>query len=609
MLWEPEVAGSNPVAPTGKRGMSIKSDTSVPMRRSGAWAVASTLLVIACLIAVAATYDRLSPTWDEANHIASGMELLEEGNYTLSSENPPLARVAVALGPYLDGSRLPAEGRSREDVETNWFLSWDLGDRILHDHGDVRRELALARGGTLVFFVLGAIVLWLWIAPVGGAAAFLAIAMFGTHPSILAHSGLATTDLALAAVFLLLAWRLIRWLETPTTPQAMILGACLGLALATKFTSLVFVPALGVALVVARIWAGRSDAAPVAETIRTQAWQLVAIILPLALLVLWSSYGFSVGRMADLPSQVTGWTIYGEGVGGWRGMLVHVLGEHSIPMPEFLHGLLMLFSHNDAGHEAYALGQTSSDGFWYFYPLTLAVKTPFPMMILFMGALVGYALRPSRAPWWVAGVLAAIPLILLALLGSSVNIGSRHVLAVTALAAVGIGASLPAILATLGEGPRRFAIGAISVLLVWQAAAAAASFPYFLAYFNPIAAHDPGAFVVDSDLDWAQGIFALEEFCAERGIESLYVSLNGSSDHCRYNLPEIRQLPPFTPVRGWIAISEADYRGIYPVSRINPPCGLQSMRLLERETPFYGWLDAHEPVDVLASSIRIYHVP
>ncbi|MGB3052220.1 MAG: hypothetical protein WBB42_14545, partial [Polyangiales bacterium] len=113
----------------------------------------------------------------------------------------------------------------------------------------------------------------------------------------------------------------------------------------------------------------------------------------------------------------------------------------------------------------------------------------------------------------------------------------------------------------------------------------------------------------DSDLDWAQGIFALEEFCAERGIESLYVSLNGSSDHCRYNLPELRQLPPFTPVRGWIAISEADYRGIYPVFRADPPCGLQSMRLLEREPPFYGWLDAHEPVDVLASSIRIYHVP
>jgi hypothetical protein len=113
---------------------------------------------------------------------------------------------------------------------------------------------------------------------------------------------------------------------------------------------------------------------------------------------------------------------------------------------------------------------------------------------------------------------------------------------------------------------------------------------------------------VDSDLDWGQGLFALEDFCAEHGIDSLFVALNGSANACEYDLPGLRQLPPFTPVKGWIAIIEVDYRGIYPFARVDPPCGLQSERLLEGELPFYGWLDAHEPVQVLADSIRIYQV-
>lgn len=80
------------------------------------------LVVIVCMAAIVATHDRLSPTWDEGNHIAAAMELLQDGEYTLQSENPPVARVVVALGPYLAGSRLPAEGRSRMDDHLSTHL-------------------------------------------------------------------------------------------------------------------------------------------------------------------------------------------------------------------------------------------------------------------------------------------------------------------------------------------------------------------------------------------------------------------------------------------------------------------------------------------------------
>ena len=150
--------------------MRVKPTTTPLIGQMWLWAAASTLVVTACIAAIVATHHRLSPTWDEGNHIAAGMELLQDGEYTLFTENPPVARVAVALGPYLAGSRLPAEGRSREDVETTWYLTWDLGDRILNEDGNQQRQIALARRGTLAFFALGALVLWFWLVPLGGAA-------------------------------------------------------------------------------------------------------------------------------------------------------------------------------------------------------------------------------------------------------------------------------------------------------------------------------------------------------------------------------------------------------------------------------------------------------
>jgi hypothetical protein len=53
---------------------------------------------------IVSTYAVVSPTYDEPAHIAAGIELLAQGTSTYEQKHPPLARVAVALGPY---SRAP----------------------------------------------------------------------------------------------------------------------------------------------------------------------------------------------------------------------------------------------------------------------------------------------------------------------------------------------------------------------------------------------------------------------------------------------------------------------------------------------------------------------
>ncbi len=101
------------------------------------------LLILIGMLRIIATYTVFSQTADEPAHLAAGMEWLDRGRYRYEPQHPPLPRVAVAIGPYLDGLRSFGTGRmSRE------------GNRILEARGRYSRNLALARAGTLPFFVI-----------------------------------------------------------------------------------------------------------------------------------------------------------------------------------------------------------------------------------------------------------------------------------------------------------------------------------------------------------------------------------------------------------------------------------------------------------------------
>src|SRR6266704_4278039 len=73
------------------------------------WRVGWVFYVFAILalgtLPIIGTYSVFSHTTDEPAHIAAGMELLDRGVFTYERQHPPLARLAVAAGPYLLGAR------------------------------------------------------------------------------------------------------------------------------------------------------------------------------------------------------------------------------------------------------------------------------------------------------------------------------------------------------------------------------------------------------------------------------------------------------------------------------------------------------------------------
>jgi len=201
-----------------------KKKTKPPLRPTNAPTVAPTfwdatlipflarrsLLLATALIALASlrivsTYSEMSPTWDEPGHMACGLQYLAQHVYRYEAQHPPLARVMSALGPFLAGAR--PLGIKNQDQE---------GVAVMYHDGHPERMLTRMRLGILPFFVVAAGVVWLWARRYfGNAAAVLATGLFTLAPTVLAHGGMATTDMPLTACLSAAFFALLLWARRP----------------------------------------------------------------------------------------------------------------------------------------------------------------------------------------------------------------------------------------------------------------------------------------------------------------------------------------------------------------------------------------------------------
>jgi hypothetical protein len=270
-----------------------------------------------------------------------------------------------------------------------------------------------------------------------------------------------------------------------------------------------------------------------------------------------------------------------------------VLGGFRLPAPELFDGIQSVEKHNQAGHWGYLLGQVSMTGFWYYYPVVLAVKTPLAFLLL-LGAAGWLALRRRdlKGAWLPASFAAGI---LLVGFFSRINIGVRHVLPIY------VGFSLLAACAAVrlleaGES-RRLILYGLAAVCLWFAGSSALSHPDYLAYFNELAGSEPEKVLVDSDLDWGQDTKRLSNRLRELGARSVtfapFISADFSKEH---GFPPVYQIDPFLPNPGWNAISITNWK----ILRF----GLWATQL---DRPL--WPDRYKPAERVGKGILLYYFP
>jgi hypothetical protein len=531
--------------------------------RRAAAVVASVSMLLGTLL-ICDTYRTLSQTHDEAAHIACGMEWLTEHTYRREPLHPPLARVAVALGPFISGLR-----------DQPQLPMTAAGNAVIEANGRYRSNLMLARLGVIPFFWLAGVVMWRFVSRrFGYWEAAVSIVVLAFCPLVLAHAGVATTDVPLMSTFLLAIERFDNFLYSSSVRSAALFGTASGIAILTKLTAIPFlIVCVGVVLAILCLQNRRTP----------MRVAFVLCSLAATVLVLWAGYRFSVGPVL-VSDKLDGHAL--AVVDRLPQAIRHLLFSVRIPAPEFFAGVGMVISHNASGAPAYLLGENYTGGRLLFFPVAILVKTPIPVLLL--SALgIGLLVRSARANRSALLVVTGIAGPLLVVMVGHINIGLRHVLVIYPFCSVAAGIA-SVWLWNVCPNVQVMLRSLFLLALGWEIVGTVNACPDFLAYFNEPAEPYADRILTDSDLDWGQDFLRLEGALSKRKeIAKLWIAYSGTVDIQKHVLPTHEDLSTAHEPQGWIAIS------------------ISKLRADPRD---YGWLDQYAPVERIGHSILLYHV-
>ena len=566
------------------------------------------LFILVGAVRIISTYHVFNQTFDEPKHIASGLEWWERGTYTIDSQQPPLARVAVALGPYLAGVR--SRGRTLEERVAE-------GTSELNTNNAYWSNLALARIGILPFYLLACAVVWFWTERVaGGRAALMAILLFTSLPAVLGHSGLATTDMAVTASLCASLLCFVLWIEDPTARKTWLFSTTLGVAVLTKFSTFVFFPVCVAILLGGRAFMMRHNAKGSQRGLPRV--RSIFACLAVASLVIWAGYRFELTPLiaADGSRALSDQQHLEHALGRHPALLrtAQTIGRTPLPGMMVVRGVLSVQNDNAEGCSANFLGQWSRKGWWYFFPVLLVFKTPLAFLIL---VLVGLVLMFRQSRMSGGTMLSVAPAVFIAaILGVSlvarINIGIRHILPIYPILAIVAACAVEAMFAQRKSAALKVvACG----LIAWLVISSALAHPDYLAYFNELIPDRPERIIVESDLDWGQDLQRLSNRLRERGVPGLSLAYFGTADVRTFSMPPFRELPPYENVVGWIAISVHNLE-LPPGALISyDPSGVTYSSIpvglagsVRAEGGPFSWLKSYSPIERVGRSILLYYI-
>ena len=550
-------------------------------RRWQTWAVILLLLVMFAQLLGAAT--RLSATVDEGFHITSGYEYLRTGQMRLFDEHAPVSKALFAWPLFFVPDLTPpeeapgwAEGNLIQATQET-VLAYRPIDRVI-----VPPRVAVA-----LLTLLLATTVYRWAATLfGPTAGVFALALFAFDPNILAHGSLATTDMGAVAFIFWTVWMYSRYLHRPSPGRWWGTALLLGLALGAKLTALLLLPVLALLALV--------DAWTQTDKDRTQALIRRALsytaIVVVAALVVWALYLFEVRALPNVAD-----------------------GKLPLPAASHIERWLRLRENLDYGRESFLLGQNGMQGWWQYFPVAFALKTPLPTLVLLVLTLGAFAfgrrqnLTDELALWLFPLVYA------FASLTSTLNIGYRHLLPVLPFLFVSAG-RLTTVRVRLLSGSRlsrtvnnRWVVTGhyahLAILVLWLFLGTLLTFPHYLTYFN-VAAGGPNQgyrFLADSNTDWGQTLKELARYQQDNNLAPVRLSQFTFLDPSIYGvayepIAPMRDAPPvlprrFNPEPGLYAISATTLDGV--------PLPLPSM---------FDWFRHREPLAKIGHAMFLFDI-
>jgi hypothetical protein len=553
------------------------------------WYVWLFLIVFAVLALVSSTHN--SATSDEVTHIASGYSYWTYFDYTLNPEHPPLVKLWSTIPLLVMSPEMPGEPAAFDGTQ------WDYGKVFLYQMGN---DADLIYFWSRVMMVLIGLLLgyyiYRWATELfGWKAGLLALVLYVFDPNFLAHTAIVHTDVPIAAAIFITTYYFWKFLETNnghfTLKQHIILGLLVGLCLATKFTG-VYVILFLVILYFVHVYFDKYLHHLAA--LKTNLTKKIAKKDDFDLFEhLQGFYDFAIPRNLHLSSW---WLLVTTLIVGF---ILLALTYGFVHFGGFFEGFMMVVQQSAEGRYAYLFESTQAGGWWYYFIVAFFVKTPGATLFLFASALFVFFQTKLQDNKAIRNALfLGVPAVLyfISFIFNDINIGHRHILPVYPFIFVFIGSVTVIDWDALGKQfaqLKRYARPVLLFFVAWLIVANLFVFPYYIPFFNfLVGGPDNGhTFLLDSNLDWGQGLKETAAWLEENGYgdETIRMSYFGNE--------------------------LAEYRGI-SANKImcGPTPGIQVIsanKLYDFQGNQFGcvdWLMDYEPIAVIGHSMYIFNI-
>jgi hypothetical protein len=515
-----------------------------------------------------------SLTNDEITHIAAGVSYWRTGDFRLNDPHPALFKLWAAV------PLLPFPHLNLDTTSDAWRTAeqWSIGEQfVFHSSDNLQYARWIVFAARIPIIVLWAAIGWMlycwsrrhW----NQAGGVMTLAAYTFDPNFLGHGHLVNNDVLVAGAFFGAIWATERALRQPTWKRVWILSIACALTVLIKFSGIFIYPVVGLFVLLSLV--RRSGAFT---------WQWARRLLgagALSFVVLsWVVYGCTVGTPFPLDAQSS------------TSSFITQLRSIPVPAPRFYTGLRYVMQHNDEGHPAYLLGQTRSTGWWYYFPVAIAVKTPLLTLGVALLVLMSSSVLLRKKQLFFNRDLVLLytipPLLFLGwAMTSHINIGLRHVFIIYPFLFAGIGGL--AVIAERVRFPAQHV--AVAATVGWFTVASIAG-SHTIAYFNSaVGGTEHGQKILrDSNLDWQQDVWRLRDYLTHTSALDAHIELNAATD-TSYFFPSAKM-----PLRDTDIAAGTHPTGTYAVS----------VRWLFDGSRHLSWLRSEQPTTIVGSTIWIY---
>ena len=453
-----------------------------------------------------------SITTDEKVHAPSGFSYWKFGNFYLNPEHPPLAKLLVGLPAYLERPFYPNTTKLFQVATSFYYDSWSetrqWGEQFFYNSGNNAEKIIFTSRAVNIVLTLGLIIfLSIWAFQIAGwPAAALAAILAAFTPLFLAHGSLANTDVLITVGFTLLSYVWWRYLKEKSWKWFITSAVIFGVCALSKFSFVAFIPVLFLTSLVVAIKDKKIGI--LSAILKALIFSVIVWFMILAF------YGFS---FEHAPAFI-GFTQKGLLLNTLAIKIMEVFGQVLVPVWYFK-GLFMVLGGAVGGRGAYLLGHFTSTGWWYYFPIAIAVKTSVGFLALTIWA-SAYLKKLLKNDFALQVVLLGGALIyLIVTMISKTNLGLRHIMPIFPLLIIFVSQLVLLV-------KKRWQIILLTVFVLVMVLSTLQNYKNQIAYFNEFTGTKNGyKYLLDSNYDWGQSLTSIRDYLNQNKFEeNVYLS-------------------------------------------------------------------------------------